>query len=240
MRVRSSSRPTRSVSCHTRIFACSALRRRSQIEMSDLRRPTTRVSADQSPSRIRDFRTFMAESAFFKPFQRRNPDGGFTDEPEYPPITIDEAVVNAVAHRDYAIQVPILCEKYADALVVRSPGILRPDHPIPQHFTLDELKLDHLPRNARLIDWLKQIRDARGAVYVRALREGTRQMRDRMTELGLPSPEYRIGEAYTEVILRNDAARREAPTTGGVTPLVTTEFSNLYPMQGPPDSARKP
>jgi hypothetical protein len=56
-----------------------------------------------------------------------------------------------------------------------------------------------------------------------------------MTELGLPSPEYHIGEAYTEVILRNDATRREAPTTGGVTPLVTTEFSNLYPLQGPLD-----
>jgi predicted HTH transcriptional regulator len=182
---------------------------------------------------IRDFRTFMAESAFFKTFQRRNPNGGFTDEPEYPPITLDEAVVNAVAHRDYAIQVPILCEKYTDAFVVRSPGVLRQDHPIPQHFTLNELRLEHLPRNARLIDWLKQIRDAHGAVYVRALREGTRQMRDRMTDLGLPSPEYRIGEAHTEVILRNDVARREAPTTGAVPLLATTEFSNLYPLQGP-------
>ena len=71
-----------------------------------------------------------------------------------------------------------------------------------------------------------------GAVYVRALREGTRQMRDQMTNLGLPSPEYLIGEAHTEVILRNDAARREAPTTGATTPVATTEFSNLYPLHG--------
>ena len=55
---------------------------------------------------IRDFRTFMQESAFFKTFQRRNPDGGFRDEPEYPPIAIDEALLNDVAHRDYAIQLP--------------------------------------------------------------------------------------------------------------------------------------
>ena len=180
---------------------------------------------------IRDFRTFMAESAFFKTFQRRNPNGGFTDEPEYPAIAIDEAIVNAVAHRDYAIKLPILCEKYADAFLVRSPGVLRQDYPIPQHFTLDELKLDHLPRNAKLIDWLKQIVDARGAVYVRALREGTRQMRDHMAALGLPAPEYLIGEARTEVILRNNLSRREAPSTGAATPVATTEFSNLYPLQ---------
>ena len=185
--------------------------------------PTYDKSFDGSITKqIRDFRTFMADSAFFKTFQRRNPDGGFTDEPEYPVIAIDEAVVNAVAHRDYAIQVPILCEKYTDAFVVRSPGVLRQDHPIPQHFTLNELRLEHLPRNAKLIEWLKEIRDPRGAVYVRALREGTRQMRDQMSRLGLPSPEYLLGEAHTEVILRNDVARREAPTTGAVTPLATT------------------
>jgi predicted HTH transcriptional regulator len=196
--------------------------------------PTYDKSFDGSITKqIRDFRTFIADSAFFKTFQRRNPDGGFTDEPEYPVIAIDEAVVNAVAHRDYAIQIPIFCEKYTDAFVVRSPGVLRQDRPIPQHFTLNELRLEHLPRNAKLIDWLKEIRDPRGAVYVRALREGTRQMRDQMSRLSLPSPEYRIGEAHTEVILRNEVARREAPATGAATVLTTTEFSNLYPLQGP-------
>jgi predicted HTH transcriptional regulator len=90
--------------------------------------PTYDKSFDGSITKqIRDFRTFIADSAFFKTFQRRNPDGGFTDEPEYPVIAIDEAVVNAVAHRDYAIQIPIFCEKYTDAFVVRSPGVLRQD-----------------------------------------------------------------------------------------------------------------
>src|SRR6202030_657390 len=56
---------------------------------------------------IRDFRTFVAESAFFKTYQFRDPTGGFREEPEYPAIAIDEAMVNAVAHRDYAIQIPI-------------------------------------------------------------------------------------------------------------------------------------
>jgi hypothetical protein len=56
---------------------------------------------------IRDFRTFIAESAFFKTYQFRDPAGGFREELEYPLIAIDEAIVNAVAHRDYAIQTPI-------------------------------------------------------------------------------------------------------------------------------------
>src|SRR5690606_6574897 len=65
---------------------------------------------------IRDFRTFIAESAFFKTYQFRERSGGFREEPEYPLIAIDEAIVNAVAHRDYAIQIPIQCEKYTDSL----------------------------------------------------------------------------------------------------------------------------
>jgi predicted HTH transcriptional regulator len=70
---------------------------------------------------IRDFRNFLKESAFFKTYQRRNADGGFSDEPEFPFNAVDEAIVNAVAHRDYAVKLPIQCEKYIDALLVRSP-----------------------------------------------------------------------------------------------------------------------
>jgi len=33
---------------------------------------------------IRDFRTFIQDSAFFEVYQRRNPTGGFIEEPEYP------------------------------------------------------------------------------------------------------------------------------------------------------------
>ena len=58
-------------------------------------------------------------------------------------------------------------------------------------------------------------------------------MRDQMAALGLPAPEYLIGEAHTEVILRNDASRREAPATGAAAPVATTEFSNLYALEAP-------
>ncbi len=186
---------------------------------------------------IRDFRTFIAESAFFKTYQFRDPAGGFREESEYPLIAIDEAIVNAIAHRDYAIQTPIQCEKYSDAFVVRSPGILRQQRDVPPHFSLDDTLLEHLPRNALLIEWLKSIRDTKDGPYVRALQEGTRRMRDEMQTLGLPAPEYDISPLATEVILRNDAERREA-AAGSVEP-ETTEFSNLYPFSsGLPSGSR--
>ena len=71
---------------------------------------------------IRDARTFFRESAFFKKYQKRKSGGGFIDEPEFPPTVIDEAIVNAVAHRDYRTGIPIECESYTDAFIVKNPG----------------------------------------------------------------------------------------------------------------------
>jgi predicted HTH transcriptional regulator len=103
-------------------------------------------------AQIRSFRAFVRDSGFFKTYQRRRPEGGFGDEPELPEIALDEAIVNAVAHRDYAIQVPIVCEKYTDAFVVRSPGVVRqPNQDVPPTFTLADRTLESLPRNPFLM-----------------------------------------------------------------------------------------
>lgn len=42
--------------------------------------------------------------------------------PEFPPNAIREVIVNAVAHRDYLINAPILIRQYADRMEVTSPG----------------------------------------------------------------------------------------------------------------------
>ncbi len=178
---------------------------------------------------LRDFRTFLKDSAFFKTYQRRNPTGGFVEEPEYPHIAVDEAVVNAVAHRDYAIQLPIVCEKYADALVVTSPGRMLQHGEVPDSFSLADRNLEHLPRNPLLMGWLRSVKDPHGAAFVRALTEGTRQMRDSMKKLGLPAPEYVVTEWSTAVTLRSNAPKREAALRVGE-PESATQFTNFYPV----------
>lgn len=126
---------------------------------------------------IRAARTFFRESAFFKRYQKRKEGGGFIEEPEFPPNAIDEAIVNAVAHRDYSTGLPIECESYKDAFVVKNPGrILQRSADLPNEFSLDETVLDSMPRNPKLLEWLKLMKDPDGVAYVQAISEGTKQM----------------------------------------------------------------
>lgn len=182
---------------------------------------------------IRDFRTLVSESGLFKVYQIRRSAGGFDEEPEYPFIALDEAVVNAVAHRDYGDRQLVLCEKYDDAFIVKSPGRLLQDMPLPPTFRLADQRLDHCPRNVLLIGWFRRMKDAHGAPYVKALREGTRRMQDEMELLGLPSPEYKLTDSGTVLILRNNAKQRGAKRTGlAAETIESDEFTNLYRLTG--------
>lgn len=180
---------------------------------------------------IRDFRTFIKDSAFFEIYQRRKEGGGFIEEPEYPSIAVDEAVVNAVAHRDYAITRPILCEKYTDAFIVISPGSIMQDHNVPEHFSLDDTNLQHCSRNPKIMEWLRQMKDAHGRAFVQALQEGTRKMRDEMAKLNLPAPEYITTDAETRLILKNNALIRKDASRQNITE-ESPEYTNLYPLIG--------
>lgn len=185
-------------------------------------------------SQIRSLRTFIRESGFFKKFEFRSPEGGFISEPEYPEVAIDEAIVNAVAHRDYGIPRPIICEKYTDAFVVKSPGKLIQPEEIPEKFRLNEIRLESVPRNSKLIEWLRSMKDARGVSYVKALREGTRKMRDEMANLDLPAPKFEVKSLETAVILENNIEQRTTKPTGLASgqSIISNEFTNLYFLGG--------
>ena len=178
---------------------------------------------------IQDFRSYVWDSGLFKVYQRRKSEGGFHEEPELPPIAVDESVVNAVAHCDYGVGRPIECARYRDGFRVTNPGrLIQRNETVPAHFSLDERRLDHAPRNPTLIRWLGHLRDGNGKAFVQALSEGTRRMQQEMRELDLPPPVYDVRASETVLTLYNDAERREAPEADGED---VSEYANLFALR---------
>ena len=180
---------------------------------------------------IRDARTFFRKSGFFKRYQKRQEAGGFVEEPEFPPTVIDESIVNAVAHRNYQTGLPIECESYTDAFVVKNPGrIIQRDTDLPDGFSLADVSLNSMPRNPKLLEWLKLMRDPGGVAYVQAISEGTRQMVVAMKKLGLPPPKYELNRNETLIRLESRAEEREAALLAANN-TEGTEFGNLFPLR---------
>lgn len=218
-----------------RLFSSAAIRLlRFDVGVRDANRglPTfDRKFAGPLSKQIRDFRTFIGESGLFKQFQYRNPDGGFAEEPEYPAIAVDEAIVNAVAHRDYACEWLIECEAYKDAFLVKNAGrIIQRSTAVPSHFSLDDKRLVHTPRNTKLFEWLRTLKDNQGSPFVRALSEGTRRMQEEMAKLKLPPPIYDVTESETRLTLFGDQERRAALISQAAA-ITSTEYANLFPLE---------
>ena len=70
--------------------------------------------------------------------------------PEYPEPVLREAIVNALAHRDYGLTgATVDITVWDDRIEVRSPG------PLPGHITLDNMRTEHYSRNPRIMRVLK-------------------------------------------------------------------------------------
>ena len=177
------------------------------------------------PNVIRKLRTFFRDSALFRTMIRRSSNGGFIEDPEYPLLAVDEAVVNAVIHKDYGINAPIHCIVYRNALVVENPGGILQE--VPRHFSLADTVLHSVLRNQKIVDWMRFMKDERGEPLVRALSEGTRKMRQEMENLGLPAPNYETSQR-TSVTLYNHFEERLAPHAA----YTTTSKSETPPEQG--------
>jgi hypothetical protein len=102
-------------------------------------------------------------------------------EYELPRDAVVEAIVNAVAHRDYASNASVQVMLFADRLEVWNPGELPPT------LTIDKLRLPHasIPRNPLIADHLFLVR------YIEKAGTGTLDMIARCREAGLPEPEFR-------------------------------------------------
>lgn len=70
--------------------------------------------------------------------------------PEYPVLVLREAVLNALAHRDYGLAgATIDVTVWDDRIEIRSPG------PLPGHITLENIREEHYSRNRRVMHVLK-------------------------------------------------------------------------------------
>ena len=119
----------------------------------------------------------------------------FRETPEYPTFAWQEAIVNAIAHRDYRRQGNCVeVWLYEDRLEVRSPGGLVPE------VTLEALRRRarvHVSRNPRIARVLTELG------VMREQGEGIPRMFEEMEESYLPLPEFEADEHSFAVTLRN-------------------------------------
>lgn len=99
---------------------------------------------------------------------------------EIPPEAIREAIVNAVAHRDYALAGAVQVSVFSDRVEVWSPGVL------PAPLTPERLRERHgsVARNARVCEALFLAR------YIEKYGTGTLMMIRRCRDRGLPEPDF--------------------------------------------------
>ena len=101
---------------------------------------------------------------------------------------VDEAIVNAVAHRDYAISgSKIRLFLFADRLELYSPGKL------PNTLTLDDMAYRTFTRNQLLVSYLSRIRSKRtGQVFLESRGEGVRKILEDGEAHSGRRPEYAL------------------------------------------------
>ena len=120
---------------------------------------------------------------------------------ELPRAAITEAIVNAVAHRDYTSNGSVQVMLFADRLEVANPGRLPPE------LTLEKLKTEHssYPANPRLAECMYQ------AGYIERFGTGTLEIIRLLEEAKLHEPDFNIDEGF-KVILWRPPGTGEVPT----------------------------
>jgi ATP-dependent DNA helicase RecG len=119
---------------------------------------------------------------------------------EYPPFAVREALVNAVAHRDYRLSGRrIEVRMYSDRMEVISPGGL------PGYVTVDNIVEEHFSRNPRLVNGLFQWG------YIEELGLGIDRMIEEMVQSGHQPPKFSATPYSFTVTLFNARERAAMP-----------------------------
>ena len=112
--------------------------------------------------------------------------------PEYPTPVLREAIVNALAHRDYSLTgATIDITIWDDRIEVQSPG------PLPAHITVENMRNEHFSRNHRIMRVLK------GMKLVEEYGEGVDRMFREMEARLMEPPIFLGSDSSVTVTLRN-------------------------------------
>jgi ATP-dependent DNA helicase RecG len=135
--------------------------------------------------------TQLREFTFF------NRDGRFENIPEYPEFAWLEGIVNAVTHRDYAMQGSyILVSMYDNRLEIESPGGL------PNIVTVENILTTRYSRNPKISRVLTDLG------WVRELNEGVKRIFSDMKKFFLDEPRYMNRDSKVTLILFNNIVMR--------------------------------
>ena len=140
---------------------------------------------------------------------------------EIPKEVVTEAIVNAVAHRDYTSNASIQVMIFADRIEIWNPGGLPPP------LTLEQLRVDHSshPNNPLLAESLYL------AQYIERMGTGISDMIRLCGESGLPEPEFTISSGFKVTIWRSALTERikvqsELLSAGDLKSRVLSLFTN--------------
>lgn len=144
---------------------------------------------------------------------------------EIPPEVVREAIVNAVAHRNYTSTGSVQVMLFADRLEVWNPGALPPS------LTPELLRQPHgsVPANPLLAEPMYLAR------YIERMGTGTRDMIALCHDAGLPEPRFVQRDGFVVTIGRKPGRALEAVTpevTPEVAPVVTPEVGLLRVLRG--------
>jgi len=138
---------------------------------------------------------------------------------EIPKEVVTEAIVNAVAHRDYTDSSSVQVMLFSDRLEVWNSGRL------PPQLTLEKLRVPHgsVPRNPLLAQSMYLVE------YIERMGTGTLDMIKRCVESGLPEPNFSVEDGFIATIPRSRTRTYTVTAYCGQDPLVNVDILVLFP-----------
>ncbi len=121
------------------------------------------------------------------------------EKPEYPKAALREALLNAIAHKDYSGGVPIQISVYADKIIFWNEGQL------PENWTVKNLLEKHAsrPYNPDIANALFR------CGYIESWGRGTLKIMKECQQAGIPEPVFRYESSDISVEFRKDIYNQE-------------------------------